>query len=95
MVRHMQTVKTGHGDLSARDGNDLLLRGRVMSDPGTDVRPRAFLALFSGFRLQIGGRDAALRPRKAEALLTYLAMQDGYSAPREAIIDLLWTDRGP
>ena len=65
-----------------------------MSDIETTDRPPVFLTLFGGFRMQIGSRKAAAAPRKAEALLAYLSMQDGYSAPRDAIIDLLWTDRG-
>ena len=65
-----------------------------MSDIETTDRPPVFLTLFGGFRMQIGSREAAAAPRKAEALLAYLSMQDGYSAPRDAIIDLLWTDRG-
>ena len=44
--------------------------------------------------MQIRGRRVAAAPRKAEALLSYVAMQAGFSAPRDAIIDLLWTDRG-
>jgi prepilin-type processing-associated H-X9-DG protein len=65
-----------------------------MSDLETTDKPPVLLTLFGGFRMQIGSTAAAAAPRKAEALLTYLAMQDGYSAPREAILDLLWTDRG-
>ena len=65
-----------------------------MSEVETTDRPPVFLTLFGGFRMQIGSREAAAAPRKAEALLAHLSMQDGYSAPRDAIIDLLWTDRG-
>ncbi len=40
------------------------------------------------------GREAAPLPRKARALLAYLAMQDGKPVSRETVADLLWTDRG-
>ena len=65
-----------------------------MSDLELTDRPHVLLALLGGFRMQVRGRRVATAPRKAEALLTYVALQQGFSAPRDAIIDLLWTDRG-
>jgi len=58
------------------------------------TRPSILLSLLGGFRLSVEGRDVTSLPRKARALLAYLAMQDGKPVSREAMADLLWTDRG-
>ncbi|MBN8899397.1 MAG: tetratricopeptide repeat protein [Rhodospirillales bacterium] len=50
--------------------------------------------LLGGFELRLEGRDLRALPRKARALLAYLSMQEGKPVPREAVADLLWTDRG-
>lgn len=50
--------------------------------------------VLGGFRLTVAGRDVTSLPRKAQALLAYLAMQDGRPVTRESVSDLLWTDRG-
>jgi DNA-binding SARP family transcriptional activator/Tfp pilus assembly protein PilF len=65
-----------------------------MSNPKPDGPGQVVLTLFGGFQLQIMGREAALLPRKGQALLAYLALQDQQSVPRDALVDLLWTDRG-
>lgn len=52
------------------------------------------IKLLGGFRLSVAGRSVTTLPRKAEALLAYLAMQDGRPVTRESVSDLLWTDRG-
>ena len=52
------------------------------------------ISLLGRFELRVCGREVTNIPRKARALLAYLAMQDGGSVPREAVADLLWTDRG-
>jgi DNA-binding SARP family transcriptional activator/TolB-like protein len=56
--------------------------------------PSVLISLLGRFELRVGGREMAAIPRKARALLAYLAMQDGRPVPREAMADLLWTDRG-
>jgi len=60
----------------------------------TQTRPLLSVTLMGGFSLRVGGRVVAALPRKARALLAYLAMQDGKPISREAMADLLWTDRG-
>jgi len=52
------------------------------------------IELLGGFRLTVAGRTVTSLPRKAEALLAYLAMQDGRPVTRESAADLLWTNRG-
>lgn len=52
------------------------------------------IRLLGGFRLSVAGREVTSLPRKAQALLAYLAMQDGRPVSRETVSDLLWTDRG-
>lgn len=52
------------------------------------------IRLLGGFRLSVAGREVTSLPRKAQALLGYLAMQDGRPVTRETVSDLLWTDRG-
>jgi len=56
--------------------------------------PFLFVNLLGRFRLRLDGREVITMPRKARALLAYLAMEDGRPVLREAISDLLWTDRG-
>jgi DNA-binding SARP family transcriptional activator len=50
--------------------------------------------LLGGFALRVGGRAVEGLPRKSRALLAYLAAEPGRRVSREAIADLLWTDRG-
>jgi DNA-binding SARP family transcriptional activator len=70
---------TGHGDV----GPDATL--------GTTGGVR--LRLFGGFRLEDeNGRPIPVSLRKAEALLAYLAVSAGQSAPRETLAALLWGD---
>ena len=52
------------------------------------------IRLLGGFRLSVAGREVTSLPRKAQALLGYLAMQDSRPVTRETVSDLLWTDRG-
>lgn len=55
---------------------------------------QVLIQVLGGFRLTVGGRAVTSLPRKAQALLAYLAMQDGRPVTRETVSDLLWTDRG-
>src|ERR1700741_1578433 len=48
------------------------------------------IGLLGRFRLS-GDEDSRL-PKKAEALLAYLAMHQGRSVPRDQLADLLWGD---
>lgn len=52
------------------------------------------IQVLGGFRLTVAGRVVSSLPRKAQALLAYLAVQDGRPATRDTVSDLLWTDRG-
>ena len=63
----------------------------MFSGPRTPVLK---VNLLGGCQLLIGGRVLASLPRRAQALLAYLAMRDGAPVSREAMSDLLWTDRG-
>lgn len=61
----------------------------------TSSQPHSLLIhLFGGLRLSVQGRSVTTIPRKGQALLAYLAMQNGKPVSREAMADLLWTDRG-
>ena len=48
---------------------------------------------FGGLRFQFGTSDIRFSTRKTAALLTYLAMQAGKRIAREALCDLLWSER--
>ena len=50
------------------------------------------LRLLGGFELETDGRRLTLPPRKAQALLAYLALRPGRSHTREALTALLWSD---
>src|SRR5262245_9605432 len=50
------------------------------------------LRLLGGFELEMDGRRLTLPPRKAQALLAYLALRPGRSHTREALTALLWSD---
>ncbi|MDH3476588.1 MAG: winged helix-turn-helix domain-containing protein, partial [Rhodospirillales bacterium] len=53
------------------------------------------LKLFGGFSLSgAEGAEIALKSKKARALLAYLALPPGQARSREAIMALLWSDRG-
>jgi DNA-binding SARP family transcriptional activator/TolB-like protein/Tfp pilus assembly protein PilF len=56
--------------------------------------PLLSIALLGSFQLQADGKPLASFPRKAKALLAYLAMQEEQRVSREALADLLWSDRG-
>ena len=50
------------------------------------------LRLLGGFELETDGRRLTLPPRKAQALLAYLALRPGRAHTREALTVLLWSD---
>jgi DNA-binding SARP family transcriptional activator/TolB-like protein len=52
------------------------------------------ISVLGGFRLQRGGSTLTSIPRKGRALLAYLAVRDWPTVQRDALADLLWTDRG-
>ena len=56
--------------------------------------PQLKITLLGGFDLRVDEQNTVALPRKARALLAYLIMQDGRAVSREAVGDLLWTDRG-
>src|SRR5258708_6067601 len=53
-----------------------------------------FLNILGGFNLHLEDREAPVLPRKTRALLAYLATQQGRPVMREAVAELLWSDRG-
>jgi DNA-binding SARP family transcriptional activator/TolB-like protein len=52
------------------------------------------LNIMGGFSLQVEGGNTPVLPRKARALLSYLTIHAGRAVPREAVGELLWSDRG-
>lgn len=52
------------------------------------------IRLLGGFHLSVAGHEVTSLPRKAQALLAYLALRNGRRITRETVSDLLWTDRG-
>jgi len=64
-----------------------------MSSP-TQTHRLVSINLPGGFTLLVGREEVTSLPRKARALFAYLALQDGGSVTRDAMSDLLWTDRG-
>ena len=53
-----------------------------------------YLSILGGFSLRVDGQEASALPRKARALLAYLAVQRDRPVSREAVGELLWSDRG-
>src|SRR3954469_1484614 len=56
--------------------------------------PPVELRLLGPFALRTGGRTVRSLPRKAQALLAYLAMQRQRTVPREQLAELLWGRSG-
>lgn len=56
--------------------------------------PDVALQLLGSFRLRCGSRAVRALPKKAQALLAYLASQQGRAVSREQLADLLWDDSG-
>jgi TolB-like protein len=52
------------------------------------------LQLLGAFALSSGSRAVRALPKKAQALLAYLAMQGGRAVPREQLAELLWGTSG-
>jgi DNA-binding SARP family transcriptional activator/TolB-like protein len=52
------------------------------------------LSIFGGFNLRVEGQKAPVLPRKARALLAFLAVQREQPVTREFVGELLWSDRG-
>ena len=53
------------------------------------------LDVLGPFALRVAGCEVVGLPRKAQALIAFLAMQPDRRVPREAVADLLWTRSGP
>ena len=52
------------------------------------------LVVLGSFVLRIDGREVAGLPRKAQALVAFLALQPDHRIAREVMADLLWTEHG-
>ena len=53
------------------------------------------LSVLGPFVLRADGCEVTGLPRKAQALLAFLALQPDRKIPREIVADLLWTHSGP
>src|SRR5262245_51374409 len=72
--------------------------GRTRERPleSGDGRGEMNLRLFGGFEVHAGlGAPLAVRTRKAQALLAYLALTPGQVHPRDKLAALLWADTPP
>jgi TolB-like protein/Tfp pilus assembly protein PilF len=58
------------------------------------VGPTIELSVLGPFALRVGVRAVRALPKKAQALLAYLAQQRGRAVPRERLADLLWGRSG-
>ncbi|HWP35553.1 MAG TPA: AAA family ATPase [Thermodesulfobacteriota bacterium] len=72
---------------------------RLPGGPGRRREPGAAapldLTLLGGFQARLpSGRTLALRPKKAQALLAYLAVRPGQAHPRAKLAALLWGEAG-
>src|ERR1700722_2569042 len=64
---------------------------------GVETKSLAFLThinLLGGFTLRIGGAEPVLLSSKAQALMAFLALQEGRPVRREIVGEMLWPDRG-
>ena len=57
--------------------------------------PSLSLSVLGPFVLRADGREIAGLPRKAQALVAFLAVQPDRKIPREVVADLLWTQSAP
>src|SRR5512139_392953 len=64
------------------------------ANQGNSSAPQPTLQLFGRFRLAQSGQEAVPPGRKARAIVAYLVLSPEYSATREQLACLLWTDRG-
>src|SRR5262245_25985228 len=56
--------------------------------------PKARIALLGGFSIAApGGPSFAIASKKAQGLLAYLALAPAWSATRDKVIGMLWSDR--
>jgi len=67
----------------------------MRTNEGEVQAPRPRLQLLGRFRLLQSGGETASPGRKARAILAFLVLAPGYSATREQLAGLLWSDRGP
>ena len=67
-----------------------LRRSGAMAAQGESLR----LELLGSFSVRQAGRALRKLPKKAQALLAYLAMQGGGAVPREHLAELLWGHSG-
>src|SRR5262245_37203629 len=58
-----------------------------------DCETPLVLMLFGGFLAQVAGRSIGL-PRKAQGLLSYLAVHPGQAYLRDKLVSLFWGDVG-
>src|ERR1041384_2216797 len=75
-----------------RGGGRAAAAQRQPSLPAASVEPTESyqLQLLGPFRLNHGSGAVRALPKKAQALIAYLAMQGGRPRPREQLADLLW-----
>jgi DNA-binding SARP family transcriptional activator/TolB-like protein/Tfp pilus assembly protein PilF len=72
---------------------DTFAESFVASSP-MSAPPTRSLAVLGPFALRIDGCEITGMPRKAQALIAFLALQPGRRMPREIVADLLWSQSG-
>jgi DNA-binding SARP family transcriptional activator/Tfp pilus assembly protein PilF len=78
----------------ARRLNIILLLMKTGLGESWRVSERIHIEVLGGFRLSVNGENGPTLPRKSRAMLAYLSVQRDRAASREAVGELLWSDRG-
>ncbi|MFT6696932.1 MAG: two-component SAPR family response regulator, partial [Paracoccaceae bacterium] len=59
------------------------------------LSPIVRIQLLGPFQMFVGNQKVTLSARKAKALMAYLAVRLNEEVPRDTLVGLLWSDRGP
>jgi DNA-binding SARP family transcriptional activator/Tfp pilus assembly protein PilF len=62
--------------------------------PVPDIAGRVWIRLLGPFEMQVGAGAPPRLPKKAQALLAFLALARGRTVPRDQLATLLWGDSG-
>jgi DNA-binding SARP family transcriptional activator/TolB-like protein/Tfp pilus assembly protein PilF len=67
----------------------------ITEAPSVESASTPALTVLGSFALRVEGAQVRGLPRKAQALLTFVALQRGRRVSRDVVADLLWTHSGP